>query len=193
MLEAMGEYIRTVWQSTLMTRLMHALLVALVFEGLILLSKAQIKKAFKKVMARDLNTEGAMRVLRRRIVVGVPQAIVQAVLMIIAFLVIFRYLGFDLKSEIMPVGGLLVVAGLVIFRNVLADAAAGYFILYEDLFGIGDRITVSDTTGTVVSMGLRSTRLLTNDGREITLGNSLMREIVNHTRVASSEKASRGG
>lgn len=188
----MSDYIRTVWQSTLMTRLMHALLVALVFEGLILLSKAQIKKAFKKVMARDLNTEGAMRVLRRRIVVGVPQAITQVVLMLVAFLIIFRYLGFDLSAEIMPVGGLLAVACLVIFRNVLADAAAGYFVLYEDLFGIGDRITVGDMTGTVVNIGLRSTRLLTSDGREITLGNSLMREVVNHTRMAASEKASRG-
>jgi len=191
-LDAIGSYISSVWASTLPTRLAHAILIAVVFEVLILVTRWQLRKGLKKVLAHDLHRDATMRVLRRRIVLGLPLLISQTVLIIVALVIILRYLGFQVSAEIMPLGLALVVAVLVIFRNALADTAAGYFILYDDLFGVGDRITTADVSGQVVQMGLRNTRLLTNDGREVVIANSLIREVVNHTRAAESQKARQG-
>ncbi len=183
MLEAMGNYIQAVWHSTLMTRLVHAILAAAVFEALILLSRSWLTKAFKRVLARDLHRDATMRVLRRRVVLGVPLLLRQGILIATGLLVMLRYLGFQTGAELVPVGLALVLIGLVAFRNALADAAAGYLIIYDDLFSVGDRITVGDTTGEVVQMGLRATQLLTPDGRHVTLPNRRVRGVTNHTRA----------
>jgi small conductance mechanosensitive channel len=190
-LEAMGDYIQAVWHSTLMTRLVHAILVAVVFEVLILLSRSWLKKAFKRVLARDPSRDATMRVLRRRVVLGVPMALTQAVLVGTGLLVMLRYLGFQVGAEIVPVGLVLVLTGLVAFHNSLADAAAGYLILYDALFGVGDRISLGDTTGEVVQMGLRTTQLLTTDGRHVTLPNRLVRGVTNHTRAKAGDSQSK--
>ena len=190
MLEAMGNYIQAVWHSTLMTRLVHAILVAAVFEALIILSRSWLRKAFKRILARDLHRDATMRVLRRRVVLGVPLLLTQGVLMATGLLVMLRYLGFQVGAELVPVGLALVLIGLVAFRNTLADAAAGYLILYDDLFSVGDRVTVGDTTGEVVQMGLRATQLLTTDGRHVTLPNRLVRGVTNHTRAKAQDSES---
>jgi len=187
--EAMGDYIQGIWQSTLPTRLAHAILVAAVFEGLILLTKRRLRNAFKRVLAQDLHRDATMRVLRRRVVLGLPLLISETVLITVAVLIMLRYLGFQVAAEVLPIGLVLVVAAVVIFRNTLAEMAVGYFILYDDLFSVGDRITVGDVTGEVVQMGLRRTRLLSNDRREISLANSLLRQVTNHTRAAETERA----
>jgi len=189
-LEAMGNYIQSVWHSTLITRLVHAILVAAVFEVLILLSRSWLRSAFKRVLGRDLHRDATMRVLRRRVVLGVPLVLVQGVLVVTGLLVMLRYLGFQTGAELLPVGTAVVLAGLVAFRNTLADAAAGYFILYDDLFSVGDRITVGDTTGEVVQMGLRATQLLTTDGRHVTLQNRLVRGVTNHTPAKGDSRES---
>ena len=189
MFEAMGNYIQGVWQSTLPTRLTHAILVAVVFEALILLTKRRLRNAFKRVLAHDLHRDATMRVLRRRVVLGLPLLISETVLITVALLIMLRYLGFEVAAEVLPIGLVLIVAAVVIFRNTLPDMAAGYFILYDDLLSVGDRITVGDVTGEVVQMGLRRTRLLTNDGGEISLANSLLRQVTNHTRAAETERA----
>ena len=85
-------------------------------------------------------------------------------------------------------GLVLVVAALVIFRDMLADMAAGYFILYDDLFGVGERISVEQVTGQVMQMGLRRTRLLTNDGREVSLANRALKQVINHSRATETQR-----
>jgi len=189
LLEAIADYIQGVWHSTLPTRLAHAILVAVVFEVLILLTKRRMRNAFKRALAQDLHRDATMRVLRRRVVLGLPLLISETVLIIVALLIMLRYLGFAVGAEILPIALVLAVAAMVIFRSTLADMAAGYFILYDDLFSVGDRITVGDVTGEVVQMGLRRTVLLTNDRRQISLANGLLRQVTNHTRAAETEKA----
>jgi small-conductance mechanosensitive channel len=186
--DALSNYVHGVWQSTLPTRLTHAILIAVVFEALILLTRWQLRKALRRVLSQDLHRDATMRVLRRRVVLGVPLMLSQTILIVIALLVILRYLGFQVAAELLPVGLVLVVAALVVFRDTLADMAAGYFILYDDLFGVGERISVEQVTGQVMQMGLRRTRLLTNDGREVSLANRALKQVINHSRATETQR-----
>lgn len=61
------------------------------------------------------------------------------------------------------------------------DVVAGINILLEDSFGVGDVIEWSSLTGTVEAFSLRSTRIRTVDGRLVTIPNSELRMVQNHS------------
>ncbi|MFO7947583.1 MAG: mechanosensitive ion channel [Armatimonadota bacterium] len=190
MVEAFASYVRNVWQSTLPTRLVQAILAAGVLELLTWYVTRRIRQAMKRVLMRNRSADATKRVTRRRVLIAVPTLLVRAMFFSLGILIVLRILGFPTGAEIIPIGLAVVVAGLVACRGVLADAAAGYFILYDNVYGVGDRITVADVTGEVAEMSLRFTRLLTADGREICLRNSVIGEVTNHTDAVNenSEK-----
>jgi small-conductance mechanosensitive channel len=73
----------------------------------------------------------------------------------------------------------LALGGLVITlaaRDTVADAIAGFIILVDRPFRIGDRIEIEgeDNWGDVVEIGLRTTRIRTRDNRLVVLPNSLI-------------------
>jgi len=186
MAEAVVHYVQAIWGSTLPIRLAQAILVAALFEALVWVLNWRLRKAFSRVLARDLHRETTMRVLRRRVVLGLPLLASRAVLYTLAILLILRLLGFRTGAELLPVGLALVLVILVAFRYTLADTAAGYFILYDDLYGIGERVTIGEITGQVDRISLRFTKLVTNDGREISIANSSIKEVINHSRATGA-------
>ena len=58
-------------------------------------------------------------------------------------------------------------------QRLLVDVIAGFFILFEDQYGVGDiiRVDPSGYTGTVRSLGLRTTVLVGVRGERITIPN----------------------
>ncbi|MHB8718577.1 MAG: mechanosensitive ion channel family protein [Candidatus Dormibacteria bacterium] len=62
-------------------------------------------------------------------------------------------------------GGLASLAIGLAFQDLLRNILAGIWLLVERPFRIGDLITVSDTTGVVQTITLRTTALRTGDGR----------------------------
>ncbi len=61
-------------------------------------------------------------------------------------------------------------------RGAIADAVSGFLILIDQPFRVGDDIYIKDlnTTGDVVEIGLRSTRLHMADNRQVIIPNSLI-------------------
>lgn len=188
MLEYFSVYVGRVWGSTLPNRLMWAIAVALVVELLVWLLSKRLRKAFAPLLQRDMILDATERVKRRRVILGLPLLLMRAVLYTIALLVILRYLGFNPGAELLPLLIALLAVSAVIFWQVLRDAAGGYFIMYDDLYATGDRVTIGQQVGTVTDVGLRYTRLRGADGREIMIGNGTVREVINHTRALEVEK-----
>ena len=191
MLDYFSVYVSRVWGSTLPNRLMWAIAVALIFELLVWLVGKRLRKAFAHVLQRDMILDATERVKRRRVILGLPLLLMRAMLYTVALLIILRYLGFNTGTELVPLLITLVAVAAVIFWQVLRDAAGGYFIMYDDLYATGDRVTIGQQAGTVVDVGLRYTKLRGPDGREIMIGNGSVREVINHTRAVEVEK--RGG
>ena len=61
------------------------------------------------------------------------------------------------------------------------DFLSGFFILVEDQYGVGDRVTVSGSTGTVEEVSLRVTRLRALDGAVWFVPNGEIRRVANAT------------
>lgn len=83
---------------------------------------------------------------------------------------------------------LLGAAGLAVslaLQDVLKNVVAGIYILIEQPFKIGDRITVKDSTGVVQGIELRTTILQTDDHLQIVIPNSVIMTEVLTNRSAS--------
>jgi len=64
-------------------------------------------------------------------------------------------------------------------QSLVKDFLSGFFILVEDQYGVGDVITIADTTGTVEEINLRVTRLRATDGTVWFVPNGEIRKVGN--------------
>lgn len=67
-------------------------------------------------------------------------------------------------------------------QNLVKDLINGFFILFEDQYGVGDYITVGEFSGIVENIGIRSTVLRAFNGDIHTIPNGSINEISNHSR-----------
>lgn len=89
-----------------------------------------------------------------------------------------------LQIDLRPIlagAGLVGVALGFATQDLLKDVVAGVNILLEDSFGVGDVIEWGTLTGTVEAFSMRSTRVRTIDGRLVTIPNSELRIVQNHS------------
>ncbi|MEO8276987.1 MAG: mechanosensitive ion channel family protein [Thermoanaerobaculia bacterium] len=92
-------------------------------------------------------------------------------------------MGFEVRSLLAGLG----IAGLAVglaAQETMANIFAGFAILWDHPFRIGDTVTVAGNVGQVSEIGLRSTRIRTADHREVILPNKdvIQQPIVNHSR-----------
>ena len=86
------------------------------------------------------------------------------------------------------VGPILAGAGIIgvgislAAQSLIKDFINGFFILFEDHFGVGDVITVGDLSGSVESLNLRITQLRDSEGRLITIPNSQISIVQNASK-----------
>ena len=86
------------------------------------------------------------------------------------YTLIFFYLFGILSILGVPVGTLLASAGIFSLalgmgaQGFVSDLVNGFFILSEDQFDVGDLVQIGTNVGTVVQLGLRTTRLKGSDG-----------------------------
>ena len=81
------------------------------------------------------------------------------------------------------VGGLAISLSL---QDLLKNVVAGIYILMEQPFRIGDRISVKEVTGTVQGIELRTTILCTEENLQVVVPNSLVLNEIVTNRSASN-------
>lgn len=109
---------------------------------------------------------------------------VTVIVLIIAVLAIW---GIDTTALITGAGVITLVVGLGM-QSLIADVVAGLFIVFENEFNVGDIITVGDFRGTVVSIGIRTTKLEALGNIKI-INNSEIRGVLNQTVELSTAKS----
>ncbi len=150
-------------------RLAAAVLVLLVFALLHRLATRALTDAL-----RDSKADPALRL------VGVRLA--RYVVFGFALLMAASQLGFEVGSVLAGLGIVGIAIGFAA-QDLLANLIAGFTILWDRPFRLGDFVTIGTTQGSVVEIGLRSTRLRTPDVRDVILPNKdvINATIVNHT------------
>ncbi len=86
----------------------------------------------------------------------------------------------DLTSLIAGVGVIGVVVGLAA-NSILNDIMSGFFIIFEDVFSVGDVINVDGTSGTVLEVGLRMTKLRVVSGETVMIPNGSVTKVTNYS------------
>jgi small-conductance mechanosensitive channel len=99
-------------------------------------------------------------------------------------IVILSYFGVNVTALTASLG----IVGLALSlaaQDTLSDAIAGFIILMDQPFRVGDRIQITDenTWGDVVEIGTRTTRIRTRDNRMVIVPNSTIgtSQVVNYT------------
>jgi small-conductance mechanosensitive channel len=112
----------------------------------------------------------------------VVQRVIVLMIALIGALTVLDILGIPLSTLVTVLG----VAGIGIslaLQDILKNFFAGTYMLFERPFRIGDRIAVKDFQGRVVTIGIRTTTLLTEDNVEIRVPNSMMFTEAVHNRT----------
>jgi small conductance mechanosensitive channel len=89
---------------------------------------------------------------------SVLRSLTSAVVFAVALILILGELGLNLAPLIAGAGVVGVAIGFGA-QNLVKDFLSGMFMILEDQYGVGDVIDAGEASGTVESVGLRSTRL----------------------------------
>ena len=92
--------------------------------------------------------------------------------------------GMDSTSLLASAGILSLVIGLGA-QSLIKDIIAGIFIVFEGEFRVGDIVTIGGYRGTVMDIGLRTTKILGMDGNIKIYNNSEISGVLNMTKEAS--------
>jgi moderate conductance mechanosensitive channel len=102
-----------------------------------------------------------------------------------SFLFILYYclsiLGVDTHTLLASAGILSLVIGLGA-QSLVADILAGLFIIFESEFQVGDIVTIDGFRGTVVEIGVRTTKVKEGSGNVKIFSNSSVKNILNMTK-----------
>lgn len=86
---------------------------------------------------------------------------------------------FKVSGEIVAVGGFAIGIGA---QSLVKDLINGFFILFEDQYGVGDHVTIGIYEGIVEGIGVRTTILRDFTGDLHTITNGAVLEVTNHSR-----------
>src|SRR5437588_5266293 len=117
---------------------------------------------------------------RIRTLAGVSGSVARILVWTVALLIGLDQLGLNLGPLI--AGASIVGVALGFGPQILVrDFLSGFFILVEDQYGVGDRVTVAGSEGTVEDVNLRVTRLRAPDGAVWFVPNGEIRKVANTT------------
>jgi small-conductance mechanosensitive channel len=156
------------------------LLVILLFA--ILLTRALKAMTSRLVqLAKAQSRAGQMREQQTRTMAGLLYSIGAAIIGLIAVLMAFEVLGFDIAPA-MATAGVASIAIAFGAQSLLKDFINGFFIVFEDQYVVGDLIQVNGETGRVEHLTLRRTVIRNPAGAMVTVPNSLVGQVANLSR-----------
>lgn len=114
----------------------------------------------------------AERNARRRLLYKRLVPIVRIVLWILAAYLIVRVIFRVNAQGLFAAAAAIGVAVGFAAQDLLKNLFGGLIVVFDQPFQVGDKISVGETYGEVVSIGLRSTRIVTNDDNLVSVPNA---------------------
>ncbi len=102
------------------------------------------------------------------------------VIWVLAILSILSVFGVNTAAIITGLGVASLVIGLA-FQDILKDILVGVSILFENQFAVGDLVEIGNFQGTVISLGLKSTRIRAYTGEVKIISNRNITEVINYS------------
>lgn len=95
-----------------------------------------------------------------------------------AILAVLTEFEIDVKGLLAGAGVLGLAVGFGA-QSLVKDVISGFFIIFEDQFGVGDYVRINSAEGTVSEIGLRTTKIALFGGELYTVPNGQIGEVIN--------------
>lgn len=141
-----------------------------------------IKKLFNKSIKVD-NISSSHR-QKAKTVKMLCLNVIKYIIVIIVILAILSVFGVNVKSIAATLGVTTAIIGLA-FQDLAKDLIAGFSIITENQYEVGDTIEVDDFTGEVISLGLKTTKIKNFKGAIKIIANHNMDKIINYSQADS--------
>lgn len=112
------------------------------------------------------------------------RSLVKYISIIAAICFILISWGVDVAGVVAGVGVLTLIIGLGC-QTLIQDVISGLFIVFDDYFASGDMVIIDGFRGTIVEVGLKSTKLQDFGGNIKSITNSTITTVVNMSRMRS--------
>ncbi len=110
--------------------------------------------------------------------------IIKYIIILVALLAMLNVWGVDTKALVASLGIAGVVAGLAL-QDLLKDLLAGFSIIIDDEYDVGDNIKIGTFRGDVIELGLKNTKIRAYSGEVMTISNRNVNEVINYSTHAS--------
>ena len=138
---------------------------------------SMVLRSILRILSRSMNARGET-------VIRLVSSLVKYVSVIVCLYFCFAMFGVDTATLLASAGILSLVIGLGA-QDLVKDIVAGLFIIFEGEFRVGDIVTIGDWRGTVVDIGVRTTKI-EEPGKNIKIiNNSAISNVINMTRKES--------
>ncbi|MCC0175568.1 mechanosensitive ion channel family protein [Waterburya agarophytonicola K14] len=118
--------------------------------------------------------------LRINTISRLSKGIVTLVWICIGIFVALSIIGFNI-APLLAGAGILGLAFSFASQSLIKDALNGFLIILEDQYAVGDIVTIGTSGGMVENLNLRITQLRDAEGRLITIANSQINDVANHS------------
>ena len=112
------------------------------------------------------------------------RSLIKYAIIIAIICVILVVWGVDVVGIIAGVGVLTLIIGLGC-QSLIQDVISGIFIVFDDYFAVGDTVIIDGFRGTIVDVGLKTTKLQDFGGNIKSITNSSITTVVNMSRLRS--------
>lgn len=126
--------------------------------------RVPIKRALNRMVGHPGGRDSGRAGSRQRALTSVMRSTLIGVIWTIAVITVVGELGVNIGGVIATAT---VIGGAIAFgaQTLIRDLIAGFFVLAEDQYGVGDSVDLGLATGTVERITLRSAQLRDGDGR----------------------------
>lgn len=121
------------------------------------------------------------RVKRLQTLQGLIKSVLGYILGFVFGVLLLRAVGFDILP-VVTTASVLGVAVALGSQKLFKDIISGFFLIVDNLFGVGDVVTIGTATGVVEEVGMRVTRLRDATGKEHLLANGDIGTVINLSR-----------
>ena len=112
------------------------------------------------------------------------RSLIKYAIIIAIICIILVVWGVDVIGIVAGVGVLTLIIGLGC-QSLIQDVISGIFIVFDDYFAVGDTVIIDGFRGTIVDVGLKTTKLQDFGGNIKSITNSSIATVVNMSRLRS--------
>lgn len=183
-MESINKFITKTWESFVEQKLwfnlgeglLRIIVIVLIAGIAVRVGKNLIERLFHKKRHSPFQiTERREETLKK-----LTQNILAYIIYFTAFTMVLGVLSIEIGPLLASAG----IAGLAIgfgAQNLVKDIISGFFIIFEDQFGVGDYVAFSGIEGTVEEIGLRTTKVKSWTGEQQVIPNGNITQVTNYS------------